>query len=69
MSIEKIYYLFICVFYFAIECTHVLVQSESEGVRRERERGKDSNKNTLRVIEGEPHKGEVSVLVPLQTSY
>ena len=38
MSIEKIYYLFICVFYFAIECTHVLVQSESEGVRRERER-------------------------------
>ena len=57
MSIEKIYYLFICVFYFAIECTHVLVQSESEGVRRER--GKDSNKNTLRVIESEPHKGEV----------
>ena len=57
MSIEKIYYLFICVFYFAIECTHVLVQSESEGVRRER--GKDSNKNTLRVIESEPNKGEV----------
>lgn len=25
----------------------------------ERERGKEENKNNLRVIEGEPHKGEV----------